>query len=569
MIIISNEKIRMNIFFIINILTMVVLFFFINALYFNKIKKIHSEKMVIVANNLKTSYEFIEEIKTNKIDKIISNEYFKKFQKNNEENKEPLLNIISYLIETCDNVENISIFNEKDKEILNYLKERNKKKDKITSVMEDITYVNNYKIVATINLDKVKGDITSNNSNYYIIKYNTIYDFKNSKNILETDISQKLYYTLLTTNKNFITFKDKNAAISYVKNGDIKLVYIEKYGYIDLLSGRLLFFILIFFVIILSFYLLFTVYTNNKIIKPILYLKDNMKHLLKGDLNNIHTLQLKKDKGELEEFVNDYNIFITNLKSIIIQIKYGANAILESSKEINLANQNIAEKATLQANSLEETSRSMEKINKIVASNTRDTNMANEFTIKTKHNTERAEVFSNSLKKSILSITESSNKIKNIIEVINDIAFQTNLLALNAAVEAARAGEAGRGFAVVASEVRNLSQRTSQAAKQIKNHIKESVERVDEGNILVDTTINSLEKMISEVKMVSESINKIAVSAEEQLLSIESINKAIFDLDEITQTNAGVSEETSAATNILYKQAQDFLEIINFFTIDE
>lgn len=569
MIIISNEKIRMNIFFIINILTMVVLFFFINALYFNKIKKIHSEKMVIVANNLKTSYEFIEEIKTNKIDKIISNEYFKKFQKNNEENKEPLLNIISYLIETCDNVENISIFNEKDKEILNYLKERNKKKDKITSVMEDITYVNNYKIVATINLDKVKGDITSNNSNYYIIKYNTIYDFKNSKNILETDISQKLYYTLLTTNKNFITFKDKNAAISYVKNGDIKLVYIEKYGYIDLLSGRLLFFILIFFVIILSFYLLFTVYTNNKIIKPILYLKDNMKHLLKGDLNNIHTLQLKKDKGELEEFVNDYNIFITNLKSIIIQIKHGANAILESSKEINLANQNIAEKATLQANSLEETSRSMEKINKIVASNTLDTNLANEFTTKTKHNTERAEVLSNSLKKSILSITESSNKIKNIIEVINDIAFQTNLLALNAAVEAARAGEAGKGFAVVASEVRNLSQRTSQAAKQIKNHIKESVERVDEGNILVDTTINSLELMISEVKMVSESINKIAVSAEEQLLSIESINKAIFDLDEITQTNAGVSEETSAATSILYKQAQDFLAILNFFTIDE
>jgi len=269
------------------------------------------------------------------------------------------------------------------------------------------------------------------------------------------------------------------------------------------------------------------------------------------------------------KFINDYNVFITNLKSIIVQIKHGANAILESSKEINLANQNIAEKATLQANSLEETSRSMEKINKIVASNTRDTNLANEFTTKTKHNTERAEVLSNSLKKSILSITESSNKIKNIIEVINDIAFQTNLLALNAAVEAARAGEAGRGFAVVASEVRNLSQRTTQAAKQIKNHIKESVERVDEGNILVDTTINSLELMISEVKMVSESINKIAVSAEEQLLSIESINKAIFDLDEITQTNAGVSEETSAATSILYKQAQDFLAILNFFTIDE
>jgi len=185
------------------------------------------------------------------------------------------------------------------------------------------------------------------------------------------------------------------------------------------------------------------------------------------------------------KFINDYNVFITNLKSIIVQIKHGANAILESSKEINLANQNIAEKATLQANSLEETSRSMEKINKIVASNTRDTNLANEFTTKTKHNTERAEVLSNSLKKSILSITESSNKIKNIIEVINDIAFQTNLLALNAAVEAARAGEAGRGFAVVASEVRNLSQRTTQAAKQIKNHIKESVERVDEGNILV------------------------------------------------------------------------------------
>jgi len=393
--------------------------------------------------------------------------------------------------------------------------------------------------------------------------------------------SNKYNIYIFDKKKNIIMDMEKNVIKNYRKSiNDYKQLILNKKN--DMISEenfQILFFqekninnpIMFFFSVIL-FLLLFLGFVKwritQNILKPIFNIQNYMKKLAEGDIHNIYQIKMpvrKRDRNEIDEIAVYYNKFLNDLKEIIIKIRDGAEAIMESAREINSANQNIAEKASLQASSLEKTSNEMVQISKRIDSNTNETNMANIFTEKTKNNTERAGILSNGLKKSILSITESSKKIESIIDVINDIAFQTNLLALNAAVEAARAGEQGKGFAVVAFEVRNLSQKTTLAAKQIKEHIKESVRRVEEGHILVETTIGSLGQIVEEVKQVSEAINKIAISAKEQNESIANINRSIFELDEITQTNAGISQETSASTTILYNQATDFIKMMKFF----
>ena len=319
-------------------------------------------------------------------------------------------------------------------------------------------------------------------------------------------------------------------------------------------------YILILTIISLSFSLHISNYITNKIHS----IRDFMGKCQDGELRE--RLEVG-EMDELGEFSEKFNVFVEKLENVMGEIINGAKTISASSEEINSANQNLAEKATTQAAALEETSSTMEEISSIVISNTEKTNTANRITEVTKSKTENVGDMSENLKESMKSITDSSKRIENIIGVIDEIAFQTNLLALNAAVEAARAGEQGRGFAVVAVEVRNLAARSSKAAKEIKELITESVTRVEEGNNLVDKTIESLSEITSEVTKVNDVITDITNGAKEQTTGIEQINKAIADLDEVTQTNAGIAEETSAATHILNEKADDFLKLVEFFKI--
>ena len=271
---------------------------------------------------------------------------------------------------------------------------------------------------------------------------------------------------------------------------------------------------------------------------------------------------------KLESFLEKFNLFIAKFEEILSEIIGGAKSILEMSEEINNANKNLADKAVIQASAIEETTATMEEISSAIYSNVEKTETANEITEKTMNKAEGIGIASNKLKESMGSITDSSKRIENIIGVIDEIAFQTNLLALNAAVEAARAGEQGRGFAVVAIEVRNLAARSSKAAKEIKELIKESVGRVEDGSKLVDNTISSLNDIINEVKNVNEVISDITKGAKEESVGVKHINETIANLDEVTQTNAGIAEETSAITHSLVEKANVFLKLAEYFKIN-
>ncbi|WLE59676.1 CHASE3 domain-containing protein [Burkholderia plantarii] len=255
------------------------------------------------------------------------------------------------------------------------------------------------------------------------------------------------------------------------------------------------------------------------------------------------------------------------LRGIVAGIQSSAEAIKSSAGEIAQGNLDLSQRTEEQAASLQETAASMEQLTSTVRQNTDSAKQANMLATNACDVAARGGTVVEQVVESMKSISESSGKVSQIITVIEGIAFQTNILALNAAVEAARAGEQGRGFAVVAGEVRTLAQRSASAAKEIKDLIESSVNRVAEGGEQVTRAGATMSEIVKSVRQVTDIMGEIASASDEQGTGIEQVNTAVSQMDAVTQQNAALVEQASAAAQAMAEQAATLRDAVAFFRI--
>jgi methyl-accepting chemotaxis protein len=258
-----------------------------------------------------------------------------------------------------------------------------------------------------------------------------------------------------------------------------------------------------------------------------------------------------------------------NLRNIVIEVRQSTEAVAGGAGEIAQGNADLSQRTEEQASSLEETASSMEELTSTVKQNAENARQANQMAEGARREAENGGQVVSQAVSAMTEINASSKKIADIIGVIDEIAFQTNLLALNAAVEAARAGDQGRGFAVVAQEVRKLAQRSADSAKEISDLIKDSLVKVEEGSKLVDASGSALQEIMQSVKSVTDVVAEIAAASAEQTSGIEQVNKAVMQMDEVTQQNAALVEEAAAASKSLETQAENMRQQMSFFKVKD
>jgi methyl-accepting chemotaxis protein len=284
--------------------------------------------------------------------------------------------------------------------------------------------------------------------------------------------------------------------------------------------------------------------------------------LSRGDL----TQTIEGDySGTFELLKNDVNLTVESLKTIVQQIHDATESIRTGSKEIATGNNDLSQRTEKQAASLEETAASMEELTSTVRHNAQNALEANKLAVEASNIAERGVDVVNQVVNTMADINESSRKIGDIISVIDDIAFQTNILALNAAVEAARAGDQGKGFAVVATEVRNLAQRAAMAAGEIKTLINDSVTKVTGGTKLVTNAGETMSEIVVSIRGVTAMMTQITSASTEQSQGIEQVNRAVGEMDEVTQQNAALVEESAAAAEALEDQARILSVAVSHF----
>ncbi|HEY0268691.1 MAG TPA: methyl-accepting chemotaxis protein, partial [Methyloradius sp.] len=324
---------------------------------------------------------------------------------------------------------------------------------------------------------------------------------------------------------------------------------------------------------------------NGKVIKVVKYATDitaavNAQHALtKAVEETQQVIQLAKDSdltqriplqgkvGSIAQLCDGVNSLLDNMAEIITMVKDSGETINTAANEISAGNNDLSQRTEQQASSLEETAASMEELASTVKQNSENAKQANQLAAKASEVAVKGGNVVGEVVVTMSDINSSSRKIEDIISVIDGIAFQTNILALNAAVEAARAGEDGRGFAVVAGEVRNLAQRSAAAAKEIKQLISESVEKVQGGTRLVEEAGKTMEDIVNSVKRVTDIMAEIAAASVEQSTGINQVNNAVTQMDEVTQQNSALVEQAAAASESLVEQAANLMESVSRFKL--
>ncbi|MEG1323744.1 MAG: methyl-accepting chemotaxis protein, partial [Janthinobacterium sp.] len=306
----------------------------------------------------------------------------------------------------------------------------------------------------------------------------------------------------------------------------------------------------------------------NQLTRPLRTLGRTMTDLSSGDADLRVKLEVK-GTDELAIIGKGFNQFVEKIHAVLLQVQASADNVARASAEIAQGNNDLSARTEQQASSLEETAASVEELTGTVKENADHARQANQLAASASNVALKSGEVVGKVIETMTSINDSSNKIVDIISVIDGIAFQTNILALNAAVEAARAGEQGRGFAVVATEVRNLAQRSSQAAKEIKLLIDDSVGKVAAGSKLVDEAGATMEQVVDSVRKVTAIMADISVATTEQSDGIAQVNQALAQMDGVTQQNAALVEEAAAAAESLQDQASHLAEVVSVFKLGE
>lgn len=281
-----------------------------------------------------------------------------------------------------------------------------------------------------------------------------------------------------------------------------------------------------------------------------------------GDLTQRIEANTKDETGQLLRALREMN---DNLARMVSQIRTGAESISSASSQIAAGNADLSSRTEEQASSLEETAASMEEMASTVKQNADNARQANQLSASASEVAERGGAAVSEVVGTMQAISVSSNKISEIVSVIDGITFQTNILALNAAVEAARAGEQGKGFAVVAGEVRTLAQRSSNAAKEIKELIEDSANKVNVGAAQVERAGATMQEIVASVKRVTDIMGEISAASDEQARGVDQVNLAVAQIDEVNQQNAALVEEAAAAASTLQDQATELVRSVASF----
>lgn len=274
-----------------------------------------------------------------------------------------------------------------------------------------------------------------------------------------------------------------------------------------------------------------------------------------------------RSRNEIGQLLMAQNQMVQGLSQVVVSVRRNAESVASASAQISQGNDDLSQRTMVQSSAIEQTSASMEEMGSSATQNAENARKASQLTSSASVVASEGGDVVGQVVQTMREINDSSGRINSIVGVIDGIAFQTNLLALNASVEAARAGEQGRGFAVVASEVRSLAQRSAEAAKDIRLLIEESVQRVERGSVLVDQAGRTMSDIVASIKHVSDIVGDISGASSEQSLTVGQVSQAINQIDETTQQNAALVEESAAAATSLKTQAHELVAVVGQFRL--